>query len=89
VASQREKARVALGNAPASPAPNRNRMTMNEVVFQAETVNIVNADHHNTMERHARASDPPASRLNLRELNLGKSTENQPWSACRMRIPWQ
>src|SRR5688572_6986740 len=49
VASQREKARVALGNAPASPAPNRKRMTMNEAAFQAETVQIVNADHHNTI----------------------------------------
>src|SRR5262245_12650729 len=49
VASQREKARVALGKAPASPAPNRKRMTMNEAALQAEMVKIVKADHHSTI----------------------------------------
>src|SRR5262245_11374000 len=54
VASQRENARVALGKAPASPAPKRKRITTNEVVFQAETVSIVNADHQSTMEESMR-----------------------------------
>src|SRR6266850_7297329 len=44
-----EKLREVLGNAPASPAPNRNRNVSSETKFHASPVAIVNADHHKTI----------------------------------------
>ena len=44
-----EKLRTAFGKAPASPAPNRNRMATSDRSPCAAPVSIVNADHHNTM----------------------------------------
>ena len=39
----------ALGNAPASPAPNRNRTTSSGTKPLTVPVRMVNADHHPTM----------------------------------------
>src|SRR5262249_22240436 len=47
--NQRENVRATFGKAPASPAPNRNRMATNEFKPRAAPVNIVNADHQTTM----------------------------------------
>ena len=47
--TQRENVRAALGHAPASPAPKRKRVTTSDVKLHAAAVNIVNADHHNTI----------------------------------------
>src|SRR5262249_53071777 len=47
--SQREKARVAAGKAPASPTPNQNRIAMSDVAFHAAALNIVKADHQRTI----------------------------------------
>src|SRR5262249_52316046 len=44
-----EKLRDVLGNAPASPAPKRNRNASKERKFHANPVAIVNADHQRTM----------------------------------------
>src|SRR5206468_6401434 len=44
-----EKLRATFGNASASPAPNRNRIVTRESRPRAAPVNIVNADHHNTI----------------------------------------
>jgi hypothetical protein len=44
-----EKLRTALGNAPASPAPNRKRTASSERLPCTVPVSIVNADHHSTM----------------------------------------
>src|SRR5215470_6819991 len=52
--NQREKLRATLGNAPASPAPNRNRIATNDRKPRAAPVSIVNADHHNTMRVNTR-----------------------------------
>src|SRR5688572_13249083 len=49
VGNQLEKLLEMLGNAPASPTPNRNRTTSSETKFQAAPVSIVNADHQRTM----------------------------------------
>ena len=43
------KLRTALGNAPASPAPNRNRIASSDRRPCAAPVSIVKADHHSTM----------------------------------------
>src|SRR5262252_9429704 len=43
------KAFVKLGKQPASPAPNRNRVTTIEAKFQAQPVAAVKNDHHTTM----------------------------------------
>src|SRR5262245_54502838 len=47
--SQREKARVALGNPPASPTPNRKRIAIMDAPFQAAAVKAVKADHQSTI----------------------------------------
>src|SRR6266446_4469588 len=44
-----EKLREVLGNAPASPAPNRNRKVSRETKLHAIPVAMVNADHHKTI----------------------------------------
>src|SRR5205823_9291081 len=44
-----EKLRAMFGNAPASPAPNRNRIATSGANPRAAPVSIVNADHHRTM----------------------------------------
>src|SRR5262245_2825778 len=46
---QREMARAAFGNAPASAAPNRNRTSTSESSPVAAPVSAVNADHASTM----------------------------------------
>src|SRR4029453_15236710 len=53
-ASQREKARVALGKAPACPTPNRNRITIRDAAFQANPVRAVKTDHQRTMAESIR-----------------------------------
>ena len=45
---QRDSERVAIGKAPASPMPNRKRMTIIEVAFHDTTVRAVKVDHHST-----------------------------------------
>src|SRR5215471_5309958 len=47
--NQREIVRVVLGTAPASPAPNRNRMMIREAKPAVTPVNAVNIDHHSTI----------------------------------------
>ena len=47
--NQREKARTMLGNAPASPAPNRKRIVSSDPNPRAAPVSIVKPDHHSTM----------------------------------------
>jgi hypothetical protein len=51
---QRESERVAIGNAPASPTPNRKRNIAIDAAFQAAAVSAVNALHHVTMRASAR-----------------------------------
>src|SRR5262245_7586870 len=46
--NQREKLREIFGNAPASPAPKRNRVATSEPRFQANPVAVVKNDHHST-----------------------------------------
>ena len=45
---QRAMARLAVGKAPASPIPNRKRITISETAFQAAPVAAVKRDHHAT-----------------------------------------
>src|SRR5258708_5742751 len=52
--SQRDSDRVAIGNAPASPTPNRNRTATMEVAFQARVVAEVKMDHQVTIHVSAR-----------------------------------
>ena len=52
--SQRESDRVAMGNAPASPTPNRNRTATMEAAFQASVVAEVKMDHQVTIQVRAR-----------------------------------
>ena len=52
--NHQEKLRAMFGNAPASPAPNRNRMAMSEASPRATPVSIVNADHHSAMRVRTR-----------------------------------
>ena len=47
--NQREKLRAMLGNAPASPAPKRNRIDTSDANPCAAPVSIVKPDHHSTM----------------------------------------
>src|SRR6266478_7043802 len=47
--SQVVKALVRFGKQPASPAPNRNRVTNMDEKFHMTPVSAVNADHHNTI----------------------------------------
>src|ERR1051325_11599677 len=47
--SQVVKALVRFGKQPASPAPNRNRVTVRETAFQAQPVAAVKNDHHRTI----------------------------------------
>jgi hypothetical protein len=49
--NQRSITRVTLGSAPASPAPNRNRMATSGRKPVAEPVSAVNADHQATIRR--------------------------------------
>src|SRR5580658_9752155 len=51
---QRERERVAIGKAPASPAPKRKRQTASEVTDQENAVKAVNADHQTTTPASAR-----------------------------------
>ena len=53
----RERDLVAMGNAPASPTPKRNRNTPIEGAFHAKAVSEVKTDHHTTTK--ARARRPP------------------------------
>ena len=46
--------RATLGQAPASPAPNRNRTTTSEPKLKAAAVAMVNADHQTTMRASTR-----------------------------------
>ena len=52
--NQRENARAMFGNAPASPAPNRNRTARSVPNPRTAPVSIVNADHHSTMRVRTR-----------------------------------
>src|SRR5580692_5479583 len=52
--SQRESERVAMGNAPASPTPNRKRTVTIETAFQASVVAEVKIDHQVTIQVRAR-----------------------------------
>jgi len=47
--NQRETARAMFGKAPASPAPNRNRISSNDRKPAAAPVSAVNADHQSTI----------------------------------------
>ena len=47
--NQRDKLRAMFGNAPASPAPNRKRITTSDRKPCAAPVSMVKADHHNTI----------------------------------------
>ena len=47
--NQVAKLRTAFGKAPASPAPNRNLITTSDRSPCAAPVNMVKADHHNTI----------------------------------------
>ena len=49
--SQRLNALVRFGKAPASPAPNRKRVAINETQLKAHPVATVKNDHHSTMRR--------------------------------------
>jgi len=49
-----ENARAMFGNAPASPAPNRNLMATSDVMPCAAPVSIVKPDHHSTMRVRTR-----------------------------------
>src|ERR1700736_2470301 len=51
---QRERDLVAMGNAPASPIPKKNRNTPIEVAYQANAVSEVKNDHHTTTSASAR-----------------------------------
>ena len=51
---QRESERVAIGNAPASPTPKKNRKPAIEVALQASAVADVKIDHHVTISASAR-----------------------------------
>src|SRR5579862_1986929 len=51
---QRESERVAIGNAPASPIPNRNRTVAIDPAIHAIAVIDVNTDHHATIRVSAR-----------------------------------
>ena len=51
---QRESDRVAMGKAPASPAPNRNRMAIIDAALQAIVVAEVSTDHQRTIAVSAR-----------------------------------
>src|SRR5665213_971201 len=51
---QRESERVAMGNAPASPAPNRNRIAIIEEALHAMVVADVKRDHQRTIAVRAR-----------------------------------
>ena len=46
--NQREITRAALGNAPASPTPNKKRMAISEPSPEQTPVNAVKSDHHRT-----------------------------------------
>src|SRR5262245_25908002 len=52
--SQNESARVAVGNAPASPIPKRNRMTYIDHLPRANEVAAVKADHQRTITANTR-----------------------------------
>src|SRR6478735_394597 len=47
--NHRERLRDMFGNAPASPAPNKNRVATSDRNPIAAPVSIVQADHHSTM----------------------------------------
>ena len=47
--NQREKLRAMLGNAPASPAPKKNRIATRDVSPRAVPVSMVNADHQSAI----------------------------------------
>ena len=51
---QRDSDRVAIGNDPASPIPNRKRHTIIEPADQVAAVAAVKTDHHNTTPVSAR-----------------------------------
>ena len=49
IGNQREKLLDVFGNAPASPAPNKNRKVSSDAKLHTSPVAIVNADHHRTI----------------------------------------
>src|ERR1700681_995170 len=51
---QRESERVAIGKAPASPMPKKNRHSPMESAFQENAVSEVKIDHHTTTRESAR-----------------------------------
>src|SRR5258708_29211067 len=51
---QRERDRVAMGNAPASPIPKKKRHSPIDTAFQENAVSDVKIDHHTTTRDSAR-----------------------------------
>jgi len=69
----RESDLVAIGNAPDSPTPNRNRIATIEVAFHASTVADVNTLHHVTISASARRALPTCTKATRSGSGVGGS----------------
>ena len=69
-----EKLRARLGNAPASPAPKRNRIATSDLTPLARPVSIVNTDHHSTI----RVSTRRGPMLVVQQVEPGEGTGQKP-----------
>src|SRR5438046_10323284 len=67
---QRESDRVAIGNAPASPKPNRNRKVTMDAALHASAVAEVNMDHQVTVRNRKVTMDAALHASAVAEVNM-------------------